>query len=91
MPAHVSRSSGDGSQGNGTLGYHGIQRSTGRFDTQNDWRLLPLIRCLLDQELGYHSIRSSYQEEDSDGLFPCLTGGQGERELYPRIQRHKHY
>lgn len=44
---------------------------------------------MLDQERGYHRSRSSYQEKYSGGLFPFRTGGQGERELHPRIQRHK--
>jgi hypothetical protein len=53
------------------------------------WRLLPLINFLLDQERGHHRSRFSYQEKYSSGLFPCPAGGQGERELHPRIQRHK--
>ena len=48
----------------------------------------PLIHCFLDQERGYYRSRSSYQEKYSGGLFPSPTGGQGERELHPRIQRH---
>ena len=51
---------------------------------------LPLIRCLLDQERGYHSSRSSYQKKYSGSIFACPTSGQGKQELHPRIQRHKH-
>ena len=35
-------------------------------------------------------LRFSYQEEYPDGLSPCHAGCQGEWELYPRIQLHKH-
>ena len=52
--------------------------------------LIPLTSCLLDQKCRCHSSRFSYQEEYPYGLFPCHTGCQGERELYPRIQRYQH-
>ena len=42
----------------------------------------------LDQQCPYHSSRFSYQGECHYGLFPCHKGRQGERELYPRIQRY---
>ena len=50
----------------------------------------PLINCFLDQERSCHCSRSSYQEKYSYSIFPSRAGGQGERELHPRIQRHEY-
>ena len=88
---HVSRRPGNCSQGDGTLGHHGIQRSTSKFVIRYLWRLLPLINHLLDQKRGYYRSRSCYQEKYSSGLFPSPAGGHGEREFHPRIQRHQRY
>lgn len=66
-----------------------FQRSTGWSSIELIWRLLPLINVLLDQECGHHSPCSSYQEKYSGGPLLCPTGGQGDRELHPRTQRHK--